>query len=82
MTASGPTVCPGLSDPQNGLVTMTGTNVGDQATYTCNENFELEGEPTRTCIEPGIWDGTEPACIGMLFVSVKTLYFKNYPLEL
>ena len=33
----------------NGVVTFTGTSVGDTATYSCDSGFELIGGATTTC---------------------------------
>ena len=54
--------CLELPNPENGLVTITGTDIGDLATYSCNEGFVLEGDATRTCGQPGFWSGAEPIC--------------------
>ena len=35
----------------NGMRTFTGNSVGDTATYTCNEGFELVGNPVTTCTD-------------------------------
>ena len=56
--------CVTLTDPLNGQVSMTGTAVGDQATYTCDDTFILEGDAVRTCQRPGFWTGAEPFCRG------------------
>ena len=56
--------CPALSDPENGAVSITGTGVGDIATYTCNDGFELSGSDTRTCESDGEWSGSAPTCEG------------------
>ena len=56
--------CPALSDPENGAVSITGTGVGDTATYTCNSGYELSGSDTRTCQSNGEWSGSAPTCEG------------------
>ena len=43
--------CPDPADPVNGMVTVTGTSVGDTATYTCNPGFELIGSASATCTQ-------------------------------
>ena len=55
-------LCPDLSDPANGTVMMTGNSVGDTATYTCNEGFELDGVMMVTCQDDGMWDNPPPTC--------------------
>ena len=40
------------SDPPmiaNGMREFTGNSVGDTATYSCNPDFDLVGNPTTTC---------------------------------
>ena len=44
-------LCADPGDPVNGLTTLTGTSVGDTATYTCDEGFELVGSATATCAQ-------------------------------
>ena len=53
--------CPDLPPPNNGQVEFT-TNIGDTATYTCDEGYELSGEVTRLCLPDGVWNGSEPTC--------------------
>ena len=56
--------CDALSDPDNGDVSVTGTGVGDTATYTCDAGYELIGSSTRTCQSNGEWSGSPPTCEG------------------
>ena len=49
---------------------MTGMNRGDQATYSCDVDFVLEGGAVRICIDPGIWNGTEPTCKGICYITL------------
>ena len=55
-------LCPNLVNPANGMVVVTGNSVGDNATYTCDPGFELEGATTRTCQSDGTWSGIPPWC--------------------
>ena len=57
--------CDALSDPDNGAVSVTGTGVGDTATYTCDDGYELIGSSTRTCQSNGDWSGSPPTCEGI-----------------
>ena len=61
--------CGTLNNPNNGEVTLTGTTVGDSATYTCNAGFRIRNSaPTvRTCQGSGQWSGDEPACEGNVY---------------
>ena len=54
--------CPVLDPPKDGLVSQSGTSIGDTATYSCILGFELVGNNRRTCVEPGQWSGAEPSC--------------------
>ena len=58
------TVCPELSAPTNGNITLSdGTNVGSVATYTCNEGYELSVTSTRFCRSGSrAWTGIDPTC--------------------
>ena len=76
-----PTVinCGGLSDPENGQVTISPgpvamTGEGATATYTCNSSagYMLVGTAMRTCQDSGQWSGMAPTCIRKrdLFLSI------------
>ena len=54
--------CDALSDPDNGAVSVTGTGIGDTATYTCDDGYELIGSSTRTCQSNGEWSDAPPIC--------------------
>ena len=54
--------CDDLSDPDNGVVDQPSDAVGSTATYSCDEEYELNGEATRTCQDNGEWSGEEPTC--------------------
>lgn len=59
----GPTDCGGLDNPDNGIVDLSeGTMTGARANYSCDEGFELDRAPTRTCGQDGKWTGTAPKC--------------------
>ena len=44
-------LCPDPTAPANGGVTFTGSTIGDTATYSCNNGFELVGNALTTCVE-------------------------------
>ena len=44
------------------MVNVTGTSVGDTATYTCNDGFELVGAMTVTCESDGEWSDDPLLC--------------------
>ena len=54
-------MCPSLMNPENGRVEFT-TNVGDTATYTCDDDYILSGDSTRLCLASGMWSGNAPTC--------------------
>ena len=56
--------CEILTSPSNGRVVLSERTVGSEATYDCNEGFNLEGNETRTCQSDGMWSGNEPTCEG------------------
>lgn len=57
--------CGPLTNPVDGMVdTAGGTTFGNEATYSCINNYELIGPPTRVCMQDGVWSETEPTCNG------------------
>ena len=57
--------CEELKDPANGTVSMTGQMSGDNATYNCDSEYELNltsGSEVRTCQADGTWSGSAPTC--------------------
>ena len=44
---------------------VTSRTEGSVANYTCNDNYELIGNESRTCMDDGMWSGQEPTCIRM-----------------
>ena len=55
-------MCPTLGNPTNGVVDLSGTSVGDTATYTCDNGYELVGTPVLNCQNDGTWDNSPPLC--------------------
>ena len=65
--------CGTLANPGNGEVNHTaGTTIGQIATYSCNTGYNLVGDNTRTCQDPGVWSESAPTCQGMLFLTPHT----------
>ena len=58
-------MCSELSSPVNGEVTWTGLTTGSTATYTCDSDYQLTGDQTRTCRNTGVWSGQKPTCTCM-----------------
>ena len=55
-------LCCMLSHPDNGMLTLSGTSIGDSADYSCDEGFNLVGPPALTCQSDGTWDNPAPIC--------------------
>jgi len=51
-----------LLDPNNGTVTLTGTGLGAEASYSCIEGFRINGTSNRVCQMDDEWSGSEPTC--------------------
>ena len=58
--------CGILTNPENGIVRVSGTLGGDTADYSCTEGYELNENGTRICGSNGTWSGEEPICISKL----------------
>ena len=54
--------CGDLTDPLNGVVNLTNTTFGSQASYTCDTGFMLSSSQTRICQDDGNWSNSEPEC--------------------
>lgn len=50
--------------PEHGAVHLVNgtTTYLSVASYTCQDNFSLVGNETRTCDDAGLWTGAEPSC--------------------
>ena len=59
--------CGSLDCPCNGDVLVTDTTFGSIANYDCMLGYVLLGNPTRTCLDTGLWDGEPPCCEGKHF---------------
>ena len=46
-------LCSDPIDIDNGMVTFTGTSVGDSAAYSCDSGFSLVGGANTTCTQLG-----------------------------
>ena len=70
--------CEDLDDPLYGDVDLTGTTVGSQAHYSCNEGFKLVGDRKRECQADGNWSGREPICECNLQICYIHAYIYTY----
>ena len=64
------TECPRLDDPPDGTVSVTGYSIGDTATYSCDDGFDLVGEAMRTCMDNSQWSGDAPQCISRKYTYI------------
>ena len=53
-----------MTDFKNGKVSLSGVLVGDTATFTCNDGYELVGDSVLYCRSGGTWDNLPPVCQG------------------
>ena len=58
--------CGTLSNPANGMVSVSTTTYNSVATYSCNVGHTLTGDAMRTCLETGSWSHDEQTCCGEL----------------
>jgi len=70
--------CGNLNDPTDGQVILTGTTVGNTASYTCNTGFRIRNNVAnvRTCQDSGQWSGDEPTCEGNASELDQNRFFK------
>ena len=54
--------CGNLTNPEQGLVSISETTFQSEANYSCLEGHELDGNATRICLESGSWSEPEPMC--------------------
>ena len=69
--------CPELENPENGTVTAENRLYPNEATYTCNDGFSLEGDATRMCQINGEWAGEAPTCVATEECKGKILNYYN-----
>ncbi|CAI8036489.1 CUB and sushi domain-containing protein 1 [Geodia barretti] len=54
--------CGQLEKPANGDLDLSTTTFTSTATYSCNDDYNLVGDATRTCLASASWSGNEPSC--------------------
>jgi len=54
--------CSHLSPPPNGNCAPCVGAVGQQASFTCNDQYSLIGSSNITCLSNGQWSGPPPTC--------------------
>ncbi|XP_052811038.1 neurogenic locus notch homolog protein 2-like isoform X3 [Mya arenaria] len=55
--------CGALTAPASGAVTHPLTYEGQKASYSCDADYQLVGNAERTCLNTGLWDGSDPSCV-------------------
>ncbi|XP_052808441.1 fibropellin-1-like isoform X2 [Mya arenaria] len=63
--------CPLLGNIVNGKVDMSyGRHEGSLATFACNSNYALVGDPVVKCESSGVWGGIQPTCVFAMFPDI------------
>nr|XP_033465702.1 sushi, von Willebrand factor type A, EGF and pentraxin domain-containing protein 1 isoform X2 [Epinephelus lanceolatus] len=57
-----PAECETPPGPEHGWVNVTDTSLGSMVKYTCEDGYELEGEPVRQCVSGRLWTNDAPVC--------------------
>ncbi|XP_026208553.1 sushi, von Willebrand factor type A, EGF and pentraxin domain-containing protein 1 isoform X3 [Anabas testudineus] len=57
-----PAECETPPNPDHGWVNVTDASFGSIVRYTCEEGYELEGEPVRECVTGRLWTNDAPIC--------------------
>ena len=64
--------CGPLSVPLNGSLTGNETTFPNEASFSCDDGFILNGSRTRRCQADGFWSGIQATCNGKIAVQMKT----------
>ena len=64
--STNPDGCSELQAPRNGHVNISTSQTVIKAHYSCNNEFSLVGQETRTCLPGGTWTGLQAICIPLL----------------
>lgn len=56
--------CGNLTVPQNGSLSGRETIFPNEATFSCDEGFILNGSTVRRCQSDGTWSGIRTSCHG------------------
>ncbi|XP_053715495.1 sushi, von Willebrand factor type A, EGF and pentraxin domain-containing protein 1 isoform X1 [Synchiropus splendidus] len=57
-----PAECETPLNPEHGWVNVTDTSFGSMVKYSCEEGYELKGEPVRQCLSGRLWTNDAPVC--------------------
>ncbi|XP_041863261.1 E-selectin isoform X2 [Melanotaenia boesemani] len=66
--------CPHLEAPENGNMTCSKHEpvFSSQCSFTCDQDFALDGHELLTCVHNGSWSGKKPTCQAVLSRNVTT----------
>jgi len=64
--------CGPLAVPLNGSLTGNETTFPNEASFSCDNGFILNGSRTRRCQADGSWSGIQATCQGKIAVQMKT----------
>ncbi|WAR08642.1 FBP1-like protein [Mya arenaria] len=63
--------CPLIGSIENGKVDMSwGRHEGSLASFACNTNYALVGDPIISCESTGVWGGIQPTCVFAMFPDI------------
>lgn len=74
--------CGHLPNLSNGVISVRKVAGIEQAEFTCNENYYLEGPKQRTCLSNGTWSGVDPECISKYLSMSKYILFYSVDIKL
>ncbi|KAM4536515.1 sushi, von Willebrand factor type A, EGF and pentraxin domain-containing protein 1 [Odontesthes bonariensis] len=57
-----PAECESPPSPEHGRANVTDSSLGSTVTYSCEEGYELQGEPVRRCVSGQLWTSDAPVC--------------------
>lgn len=57
-----PAECETPPSPEHGWVNVTDALLGSSVRYSCEEGYELLGEPVRQCLSGQLWTSDAPVC--------------------
>ena len=69
--------CETLPDIANGEVSLSGTQFGSVATYSCVQGYRVEGAMERTCLATGLWSDSPPLCQGLWVAALRVQILGN-----
>lgn len=70
--------CGALAVPLNGSINGRETTFPNEATFSCDEGFILNGSTARRCQASGTWSGVETSCHGEIARSQDNTTEHNY----